>query len=147
MDRETTCRAFHASQRPLDSIIYVIDESVRGSNLSLNGYPRATTPFLQSLETQGLLKNLGICVAAGSFSHISNAYLITGHNTFPDDAFRTARNPTIFDYAKKMGYETIYIDIDQGSLSPLMKAARGGSREIPGPVDDRPVVQGAPHRS
>jgi len=117
---------FHLSQRPLDSIIYVIDESVRGSNLSLNGYPRATTPFLQSLETQGLLKNLGICVAASSFSHISNAYLVTGHNAFPDDAFRTARNPTLFDYAKEMGYETIYIDIDEGYLVPLMKAAENG---------------------
>jgi lipid A ethanolaminephosphotransferase len=117
---------FHSSQRPLDSIIYVIDESVRGSNLSLNGYPRDTTPFLQSLETQGLLKNLGICVAASSFSHISNAYLITGHNAFPDEAFRTTRNPTIFDYAKKMGYETIYIDIDKGYLSPLVKAAGDG---------------------
>ncbi|MGD0661185.1 MAG: sulfatase-like hydrolase/transferase [Syntrophorhabdales bacterium] len=117
---------FHAPQRPLDSVIYIIDESVRGSNLSLNGYSRATTPFLQSLEAQGLLKNLGICVAAGSFSHISNAYLVTGHNAFPDNAFLTDRNPTIFDYAKKMGYETIYIDIDQGYLSPLLKAARGG---------------------
>jgi glucan phosphoethanolaminetransferase (alkaline phosphatase superfamily) len=113
----------HTSQRPSDSVIYVIDESVRGSNLSLNGYPRATTPFLQYLETRGRLKNLGICIAAGSFSHISNAYLISGHNAFPDDDFRTDRNPTIFDYAKKMGYETIYIDINQGYLPKLMKAA------------------------
>jgi glucan phosphoethanolaminetransferase (alkaline phosphatase superfamily) len=117
---------FHASHRPHDSIIYVIDESVRGSNLSLNGYPRATTPFLQSLETRGLLKNLGICVAASSFSHVSNAYLITGHNAFPDDAFRTDKNPTIFDYAKKMGYETICIDINQTCLYSLMKAAGDG---------------------
>ena len=117
---------FHASQRPRDSIIYVIDESVRGSNLSLNGYPRATTPFLQSLEARGRLKNLGICVAAGSFSHISNAYLISGHNAFPDNGFRTARNPTLFDYAKKMGYETIYIDTNQGYLSQLTKAAGDG---------------------
>ena len=84
---------FRASRRPLNSIIYVIDESIRGSNLSLNGYLRATTPFLQSLEARGRLKNLGICVAAGTFSHISNAYLITGHNAFPDDAFRTFEEP------------------------------------------------------
>ena len=117
---------FHTSQRPLDSIIYIIDESVRGSNLSLNGHPRATTPFLQSLETQGRLNNLGICVSAGTLSHLSNAYLVTGHNTFPDDAFRTLKNPTLFDYAKKMGYETIYIDIDHGYLSLLMKTAGNG---------------------
>ena len=117
---------FHASQRPLDSIIYVIDESVRGSNLSLNGYPRDTTPFLQSLEIRGLLKNLGICAAVSSFSHISNAYLITGHNAFPDDDFRTEKNPTIFDYAKKMGYQTLYIDINQIYLYALRKAAGTG---------------------
>jgi glucan phosphoethanolaminetransferase (alkaline phosphatase superfamily) len=117
---------FNASQRPLDSVIYVIDESVRGSNLSLNGYARSTTPFLQSLETRGLLKNFGICVAAGSFSHISNAYLISGHNEFPDDTFQTDKNPTIFDYAKKMGYETIYIDVNKVYLSSLMKAAGDG---------------------
>lgn len=117
---------FPASQRPLNSIIYIIDESIRGSNLSLNGYRRATTPFLQSLETRGRLKNLGICVAAGTFSHISNAYLITGHNAFPDDAFRTFKNPIIFDYAKKMGYETIYIDVDNGYLSTLLETAREG---------------------
>ena len=117
---------FHDAQRPLDSIIYIIDESIRGSNLSLNGYPRDTTPFLQSLEAKGLLKNLGICVAASTYSHVSNAYLMTGHNTFPDHDFRTEKNPTIFDYAKKMGYETIYIDVNQIYLYSLIQAAGDG---------------------
>jgi glucan phosphoethanolaminetransferase (alkaline phosphatase superfamily) len=134
---------FHASQRPLDSIIYIIDESVRGSNLSLNGYPRATTPFLQSLETLGFLKNFGICVAASSFSHISNAYLITGHNTFPDDAFQTDKNPTIFDYAKKMGYETIYIDVNQIYLYSLVKAAgEGPVRSLDRWMNDKTFKEG-----
>ena len=118
--------ALNTSQRPLNSIIYIIDESIRGSNLSLNGYPRATTPFLQSIETRGRLKNLGICVAAGTSSYLSNAYLITGHNAFPDNAFRTFKNPTLFDYAKKMGYETIFIDVDSGYLSKLLETAREG---------------------
>ena len=118
--------AFQVSQRPLDSIIYVIDESVRGSNLSLNGYPRETTPFLQSLESRGHLKNLGICAAASSFTHISNAYLLSGHNKFPDNDYRTDKNPTIFDYAKTMGYETIYIDINRVCLDSLKLAAGDG---------------------
>jgi len=126
-----------APKRPLDSIIYIIDESVRGSNLSLNGYLRATTPFLEDLETRGLLKNLGICVAAGSFSHLSNAYLITGHNAFPDGDFRTEKNPTIFDYAKKMGYQTLYIDVNQIYLYALRKAAGDSPvRSLDGWMDD-----------
>ena len=118
--------ALNTSQRPLNSIIYIIDESIRGSNLSLNGYPRPTTPFLQSIETQGSLKNLGICVAAGTYSYLSNAYLVTGHNAFPDNTFQTFKNPTLFDYAKKMGYETIFIDVDSGYLSKLLETAREG---------------------
>jgi len=124
-------------KRPLDSIIYVIDESVRGSNLSLNSYPRATTPFLEDLEDRGLLKNLGICVSAGTFSHLSNAYLITGHNAFPDGDFRTEKNPTVFDYAKKMGYQTLYIDVNQIYLYALRKAAGDGPvRSLDGWMND-----------
>ncbi len=106
-----------ATERPKDSIIYIIDESIRGSQLSLNGYFRPTTPFLQALAAEGRLKNLGICVAASTYSYITNAYLISGHNEFPDKNFRTAKNPTIFDYAKKMGYKTVFIDVNESYLT------------------------------
>ena len=42
------------------------------------------------LETQGHSKILAL-VAAGTFSHISNAYLITGHNVFPTTPFAHPR--------------------------------------------------------
>jgi len=82
---------------------------------------RATTPFLQSLETEGRLKNLGICVAASSFTHISNAYLLSAMH-FLTQILEPRKNPTIFDYAKTMGYETIYIDINRVYLASLKKA-------------------------
>jgi len=106
--------------------------------------PHHTVPSVP--RTQGHLKNLGICVAASSYSHISNAYLVSGHNAFPDDAFRTARNPTLLDYAKKWATRRSTLTSMKLSLS-AHESGREGSREILGPVDDRAVVQGVPHRS
>jgi len=115
------------TEKPTDSIIYIIDESIRGSHLSLNEYPRPTTPFLQSLEKAGRLRNLGICAAASSYSYIANAYLLSGHNKFPDKDFRTAKNPLPFDYAKKMGYKTIFIDVNGSYLTARTQKARQDS--------------------
>jgi glucan phosphoethanolaminetransferase (alkaline phosphatase superfamily) len=112
------------TEKLTDSIIYIIDESIRGSQLSLNGYPRPTTPFLQSLEKAGRLRNLGICVAASSYSYITNAYLLSGHKKFPDKDLRTAKNPLLFDYAKKMGYKTIFIDVNGSYLTNRAQRAR-----------------------
>jgi len=109
-------------------VLYVIDESIRGSNLSLNGYSRPTTPFLQELETHGRLVNLGICAGVSTYSHIANAYLVSGHNELPDEAYRTDKNPTIFDYAKKMGYRTVFIDVNHSYLST--RADEQGDRFI-----------------
>lgn len=102
---------------PAASVIYIVDESVRGSNLSLNGYPRDTTPYLRSLEAQGRLKNFGICAAVSVYSHVSNAYLISGASVIPDRDFRTVKNPTLFDFAKALGYETLFIDVNHAWLS------------------------------
>lgn len=114
--------------RPKSSVLYVIDESVRGSNLGINGYSRDTTPFLRSLVAGGRLDNFGICAAVSVYSHVSIAYLISGATAMPDREFRTAKNPTLFDFAKAMGYKTVFIDVDHTWLS--VRADEEGTTKI-----------------
>jgi glucan phosphoethanolaminetransferase (alkaline phosphatase superfamily) len=96
--------------RPLNNVILVVDESVRSDHLSINGYERPTTPYLESLTAQGFVANWGTAVSAGTCSIISNGVILTGVGTLPDTEYRMAQNPTIFQYAKAMGYETYYFD-------------------------------------
>ena len=114
---------------PRASVIYIVDESVRGSNLSINGYARDTTPYLRSLEAEGRLRNFGICAAVSVYSHVSNAYLISGASAMPDREFRTVKNPTLFDFAKALGYQTLFIDVNHAWLS--IRADEEGQTVIP----------------
>jgi glucan phosphoethanolaminetransferase (alkaline phosphatase superfamily) len=88
----------------------IVDESVRGDSLSLNGYSRVTTPFLDELYKKGLVKNWGVTVSGTTCSKTSNNLLLTGLNQLPDTAFKVYQLPTIFQYAKAMGYKTYSFD-------------------------------------
>ena len=92
-----------------------MDKSIRGDHLSLNGYPRPTTPYLEQLQQTGVLYNWGISVSSGTASTNSNALLLTGINQLPDVAQQTRKMPTIFAYAKAMGYHTVYLDLQMNS--------------------------------
>jgi glucan phosphoethanolaminetransferase (alkaline phosphatase superfamily) len=96
---------------PQNNIVFIVDESIRGDHLSLNGYSRPTTPYLEQLQHQGLLYNWGVSVSSGTASTNSNALLLTGINQLPDVTQQTRKMPTIFAYAKAMGYHTIYMDL------------------------------------
>jgi len=54
--------------RPSNNLIIVVDESVMGDHLSLNGYQRKTTPFLDELQRHGILRNWGIAAASSTGS-------------------------------------------------------------------------------
>jgi glucan phosphoethanolaminetransferase (alkaline phosphatase superfamily) len=97
--------------KPQNNIVFIVDESIRGDHLSLNGYPRPTTPYLEQLQQQGLLYNWGVSVSSGTASTNSNALLLTGINQLPDVTQQTRKMPTIFAYAKAMGYHTVYLDM------------------------------------
>ncbi|MCK7485365.1 MAG: hypothetical protein MZU97_07245 [Bacillus subtilis] len=59
---------------PQNNIVLVIDESIRGDHLSVNGYSRPTTPFLDDFATSDAdFYNWGVAIAGGTCSHTSNS--------------------------------------------------------------------------
>jgi glucan phosphoethanolaminetransferase (alkaline phosphatase superfamily) len=98
---------------PDNNIIFVFDESVRGDHLSLNGYDRPTTPYLESLARDGIIRNWGIAVSASTISHPSYNAMITGATPDMLDSLSYGdinSMPTLFQYAKAMDYTTYLID-------------------------------------
>lgn len=99
--------------RPQNNVIVVVDESVMGDHLGLNGYGRETTPFLDGLAAEKILQNWGIAAAASTGSRFTYSALITGltPDDFPDKTdFKVNTFPTIFQYAKAMNYRTYFFD-------------------------------------
>lgn len=99
--------------RPTNNVIVVVDESVMGSHLSLNGYHRATTPLLDRLAAERKLHNWGIAASASTGSRFTYNALITGltPDDFPDTGEHKVNTfPTIFQYAKAMNYTTYFFD-------------------------------------
>jgi lipid A ethanolaminephosphotransferase len=104
--------------RPNNNIILVVDEAMRGDHFSLNGYSRQTTPYLDELQKQGLLTNWGIAVSSSTCSLQSHDLLITGltPDDLPDPNDKIKKVPTIFQFAKAMGYKTYYFDGQMNSF-------------------------------
>lgn len=99
---------------PGNNIILIIDESLRGDHLGINGYSRDTTPTLQKISGKGLVTNWGIAVSAATCSIFSNPHILTGVPSTPGlDIRLTSSWPTLFQYAQAMGYKTQYLDAQE----------------------------------
>lgn len=101
---------YHSPTTPQNNIVLVIDESIRGDHLSINGYERETTPFLDTLSREDFFHNWGLAVAGATCSHPSNSLILTGVRPGLDEFGKTEDYPTVFQYAKAMGYVTYYMD-------------------------------------
>ncbi len=64
------------------------------------------------MRRHGLLLNWGIAAAGSTCSGSSNTLLMTGLPLadLPDRDHQLQRSPTIFQYAKALGYRTFYLD-------------------------------------
>lgn len=101
---------FKSSDTPKRNIIFIVDESVRGDYLSINGYGKSTTAFLDGLNRQGFVVNWGIAASGATCSTDSNNILFTGISQLPDLKYDVYHWPTILQYAKAMNYRTYFID-------------------------------------
>jgi lipid A ethanolaminephosphotransferase len=100
-------------EKPYKNIIWIIDESITGTYLSLNGYEKKTTPYLESLNENSLLmQNFGVVNSVSNCSGESNLYLRAGMNPlFHTDIKKDMYDlPTIYQYAQRAGYQTWLFD-------------------------------------
>lgn len=92
------------------AIVLIVDESIRGDHLQINGYGRQTTPFLTTLARAGALANYGIASSASNCSASSNLLLRTGVREADFSTRSVTRATSIFEYARAAGYRITLID-------------------------------------
>ena len=93
------------------NIVWIIDESITGSYLSINGYEKKTTPYLEELSKKSSnFSNFGIANSISNCSGSSNLFLRIGLNVNAYKKEQISDLPTIFQYAKRAGYKTWLFD-------------------------------------
>ena len=102
--------AYRSEKKPVNNIVFIVDESISGSHLSINGYSRPTTPVLDELAKKGFIKNWGLAASGTTCSITSNMLLLTGITDLPDTTGQVSAAPIIFQYARAMGYKTYFFD-------------------------------------
>jgi len=100
-------------------IIYIVDESVRGDMLGINGFKEDTTPFLNSIKSK--IYNYGIASSGATCSIYSNTVLLTGvqlDNLEDVKGKFIRKSPYIMDYAKYAGFKTSFFDMQNSNDKP-----------------------------
>lgn len=82
-------------------IIFIIDESIRGGMLSINGHDVDTMPFLASVSKKA--RNYGVASSCTNCSSTTNIILVTGIglHQLPDTGYETLKESSLFQYAKR----------------------------------------------
>lgn len=92
----------------LRNVVLIMDESVRGDYLDLN-HPSGARTGLASAPSADAVVNFGIASSHANCSETSNVSMrfgVTRKNYLGD----LATNPSLWEYAKKAGYSTSYLD-------------------------------------
>lgn len=119
--REAPKLTFRPSNGSKSHILFVMDESIAGYALGIDGCRYHTTPFLQ---TQGFphFNNYGIACSAGNYSSLSNIITTSGirMDQVPDRSQLSMRQASLFGYARAAGRKAWYIDAQNAHLMNYM---------------------------
>ena len=102
---------FEPSRPPkVANIVVLVDESVTGKYLQLNGFRMPNTPFLSSGAIE--LFNFGDAASVYPFTEYSHHLLQSGVRIeqLPDYKKRIYALPSLFQYAKSAGFQTAFVD-------------------------------------
>ena len=121
------------------SVVVIMDESVRGDLLDINrrgGAYSGLLPYAPVMANFGVMSSIATCSAATNAAFRYGA----ARRSYLDDL---ATKPSIWRYAKKAGYRTIYIDGQRhnGGLMNLMTPEELADidEHIQLPADTRPM--------
>ncbi len=98
-------------------VVVIVDESIAADFIDIN-HRQGTTPVL--LVHQDKIANFGYAASTHNCSDQSNAMLRWGIG--PDNFADAFTQPTIWQYARKAGFHTVYIDVQkrEGMLQNYM---------------------------
>jgi len=108
------------------NIIMIMDESIRGDLISINNPNEEkvmeTTPFLYTLKDD--IINFGNLYSTSNCSYPSNEVLLTGFNLKKMNEVPNyiETTPNIFQYMKKAGYKTYFVDNVHNGLYMVFKS-------------------------
>lgn len=111
-----------SKNKQLPDIVYIIGESTVLPHMSLFGYERDTTPGLVRLRRENKIVAFDNCISIGLQTRLSVPYMMAGlQGIDPKGYFYTC--PTVFNYAKALGYTTAMItaqDFSWGNLKDIL---------------------------
>lgn len=127
---------FEPAEDPIaPHIVFVVDESIRGDWLGVNGGRAGTTPFLSSIARDSLGDlnqrlgdlnrgpgnfNYGVASAVANLSGSANILLQSGlrPDELPDTDMRSMKSPSVFAYMRAAGFATFLLDAQHGMGRP-----------------------------
>ena len=114
-------------------LVLVVGETARAANFGIAGYPRATTPQLQSMQAQGDLYYFSQVQSCGTNTQISVPCMFS-HLDRQANADNTLSYESLLDVLLKAGWAVLWLDNQSGCKGVCDRVAHFDTSNLKHPV-------------